>query len=131
MAIAPVLQCARLVLAAVVLGASMHAARADGPARVRSLLLANDWRVEWTAPGDPRVYVARVRFRQEDGSVFGASAHADGSTCYPEIRIHVRPDGFLFHGCTGVPKEMLYDPLDRAAPFKGRGFGFSYRWLPE
>jgi hypothetical protein len=46
----------------------------------------------------------------------------------PDIRVHLQGDGFLFHGCTGVPKEMRYDPTDAATPFKGRAFGFRYGW---
>ncbi len=54
---------------------------------------------------------------------------ADGSRCYPDIRVTLQNDGFLFHGCTGVPKEMRHDPTDAMVLFKGRAFGFSYRWM--
>jgi hypothetical protein len=98
-------------------------------ARTRAILLsAPAWTVHWSPPDEIRAYVAIVRFRLEDGGLVAASAHPDGSRCYPDIRVRLQGDGFLFHGCTGVPKEMRHDPADPEAPFKGRAFGFSYRW---
>jgi hypothetical protein len=97
---------------------------------MRSVLLSSPaWEVRWSPPDETKVYVAVVRFREEKGALVAASAHPDGTPCYPDILVAFRGRGFVFFGCTGVPKEMRFDPADGAVPFKGRAFGYSYRWV--
>jgi hypothetical protein len=107
-------------------------ARSDDAQAVRVLLRsAPAWQVTWSPPDERREYIAIVTFRERDGALMAESAHPGGAPCYPEIRVEVHAWGFLFHGCTGVPKEMRYDAADARTPFKGRAFGFTYRWQPS
>lgn len=90
-------------------------------ARVRNLLLsAATWTVHWSPADEAQTYVAVVRFRAEGDALYAASAHPDSSQCYPDVLVYLQADGFLFFGCTGVPKAMRHDRADPAAPFKGR-----------
>jgi hypothetical protein len=124
--------CARLTAAALTCFTQLASAADDASARTRAILLsAPTWVVRWAPPDEAHEYIAVVRFRQEGGALVASAEHPDGSTCYPDIRVLLLRDGFLFFGCTGVPKEMHYDPADPEAPFKGRAFGFRYRWTPS
>jgi hypothetical protein len=98
---------------------------------IRELLRTTPvWHVAWSPPDEQRQYLAVVTFQERGGILMAESAHPGGVRCYPAIRVEVHDWGFLFHGCTGVPKEMRHDPRDPGTPFKGRAFGFTYRWTP-
>lgn len=120
------LLCATLTFAA----ASPHAA-ALSPDAIRTLLTdAPRWTVDWRLAATGERFAAQVMFATRDGQLYARTWHPDGRTCYPEIAVPLLANGFLFFGCTGVPKEMHYDPADAGAPFKGRAFGYAFRWTP-
>jgi hypothetical protein len=124
------LAAAALIVVLIGLSGPAFASR-DTPTSTQAALLASPaWVVRWSPPDENSEYIAIVRFRLESGALTASTEHPNGTVCYPDIQVHLLSGGFLFFGCTGVPKVMRHDPADAAAPFKGRAFGFRYRWQP-
>ena len=115
------------------MGRAQDRAGAEGPDRIRTLLLRPaGWNVDWTGPSGDSTGKAKFTYEVREDKVLVRIQQlfrSDGATlpnC--ERAVTITLNGATHDGCMDFGIELLFDPVDPDYSFKGKSpRGYRYR----